>query len=222
MTVVKICGIKTITDAHAAIAAGADYLGFNFYPNSPRYINPLECTQITKKIKASYPEIRLVGVFVDETLSNIQNTLRNCRLDLAQLHGDEPLEIIAQLDPGAYKAFHGISGDLERFLRVDAPAFLVDAAVKGAYGGTGRTANWPAAARLASRFPIFLAGGLNPGNVAEAIALVQPWGVDVASGVERTPGVKDEAKMRAFVSAVRSAGAQISHRESLSVRMENT
>jgi phosphoribosylanthranilate isomerase len=221
VTVIKICGIKTVCDAHAAIAAGADYLGFNFYPASPRYISPLECSRITRVIKAEQPETRLVGVFVDEILSNIQNTMRTCWLDLAQLHGNEPAEMIAQIAPGAYKAFRGVAGDVESFIMEGVPACLVDASVKGAYGGTGRTANWTAAARLASRYPIFLAGGLNPGNVAEAIALVRPWGVDVASGVENVPGVKDDAKMRAFVRAVNSTGAPVLHRENLPVRLEN-
>ena len=221
MTVVKICGIKTISAARVAIAAGADYLGFNFYPPSPRYINPFDCTQITRAIKPEYPEIRLVGVFVNETINNIQDVLQDCELDLAQLHGDETPELVAQLAPRAYKALRGLDDEIERYIQNGAPACLVDAAVKDAYGGTGHTANWSKAAVLARRHPIFLAGGLNPKNVAEAIHLVRPWGVDVASGVESAPGVKDDGKMRAFVRNVRSTDASFSHRERIPARLEN-
>jgi phosphoribosylanthranilate isomerase len=220
VTIVKICGIKTLSDARAAIEAGVDYLGFNFYPPSPRYIKLSVCSKISTVIKAAYPQIMLVGVFVNEPLANIRNVLQTCSLDLAQLHGDEPPERIAQLAPRAFKAFRGAFGDTDAYIRSEAPACLVDAAIKGAYGGTGLTANWTTAARLARQFPIFLAGGLNPDNVAEAVSRVRPWGVDVASGVESAPGVKDEDKMRDFVRAVHSINASELHRVSIPIQME--
>ena len=131
-----------------------------------------------------------------------------CLLDLAQLHGDESSEIFAQLAPRAIKAFRGIPSDITGFERNDAPAFLVDAAVKGVYGGSGITANWSAAAELAKKYPLLLAGGLTPENVADAVRQVKPWGVDVASGVESAAGQKDASKMKAFVKAVREVENQ--------------
>jgi phosphoribosylanthranilate isomerase len=111
--------------------------------------------------------------------------------------------MLSELDGKAFKAFRGIPEKLNGFERQDAPAFLVDASVKGVYGGSGATADWKGAAELAKKYPLLLAGGLTPENVAEAVRRVQPWGVDVASGVESAPGKKDAAKMSAFVKAVR-------------------
>jgi phosphoribosylanthranilate isomerase len=126
-----------------------------------------------------------------------------CALTLAQLHGDESSEMLNSLYGKAFKAFRGIPESVHGFVREDAPAFLVDASVRGVYGGTGVTADWAAAAELSNHYPILLAGGLTPDNVAEAVRRVKPWGVDVASGVESSPGVKDLEKMKAFVQAVR-------------------
>jgi phosphoribosylanthranilate isomerase len=128
-----------------------------------------------------------------------------CGLSLAQLHGDETVEFMESLEEKSFKAFRGIPNDVDDFARSDAPAFLVDASVKGIYGGSGVTADWDGAAELAKKYPLLLAGGLTPENVAEAIGRVKPWGVDVASGVESAPGKKDPSKMKAFVRAVREA-----------------
>lgn len=204
MTVIKICGIKTLADARAAVSAGADYLGFNFYPRSARFIEMEECARITAVLKAEHPAIVLVGVFVNAPLADIQFILQTCRLDLAQLHGDEDPHMLKWLAPYAFKALRGGTDHLEDYAREGAPAFLLDAAVKGAYGGSGQTGDWQVAAQLAQRYAFFLAGGLNPDNVAGAIRGVRPWGVDVASGVEVSPGVKDVRKMKDFVQAVRS------------------
>lgn len=203
MTIIKICGIKTLKDALAAIDAGADYLGFNFYPKSVRFVEKETCAEITSVLKREHPQIKLVGVFVNSTVDEIKNILETCSLDLAQLHGDETPETFAQLAPRAFKAFRGIPSDITGYERNDGPAFLVDAAVKGVYGGSGVTADWSAAAELAKKYPLLLAGGLTPENVADAVRQVKPWGVDVASGVESNPGEKDAAKMSAFVKAVR-------------------
>ncbi len=205
MTKIKVCGIKTIHAALEAIDAGADYLGFNFYPKSVRFVDKITCMQITTALKKEHLTVKLVGVFVNSSANEVNNIMDTCSLDLAQLHGDESPELFAQLSPRAFKAFRGIPSEIGSYGRIDAPAFLLDAAVKGLYGGSGKTADWSTAAELAKRFQLFLAGGLNPKNVAAATRNVQPWGVDVASGVETGAGEKDASKMKAFVLAVRSA-----------------
>ncbi|MEW6284988.1 MAG: phosphoribosylanthranilate isomerase [Chloroflexota bacterium] len=205
MTKIKICGIKTLADALAAIEAGADYLGFNFYPKSVRFIEKAACAEIASVLKREHLQIKLVGVFVNASVEEIKDTLQTCSLDLAQLHGDEPPEMLSALDGKAFKAFRGIPEKADGFARSEPPAFLLDASVKGVYGGSGVTADWTAAAELAKKYPLLLAGGLTPENVAEAVCRVKPWGVDVASGVESTPGQKDAEKMVQFVREVRKA-----------------
>ena len=202
MTKVKICGIKTSNDALAAIEAGADYLGFNFYSKSVRFVEKQTCAEITSVLKKEHPHIRLVGVFVNLSVEEVKDILDTCSLDLAQLHGDETPEMFARLTPQAFRAFRGVPENINGFAREDAPAFLVDASVKGLYGGSGVTADWNGAAALAKKYPLLLAGGLTPANVAEAVRRVKPWGVDVASGVESAPGEKDPSKMKVFVRAV--------------------
>jgi len=204
MTKIKICGIKTIDGALAALDAGADMLGFNFYPKSPRHIDVGTCRDIMSVMR-KYGQVIYVGVFVNASIEDIRATMDTCGLNLAQLHGDETSETVQSLYGKAFKAFRGVPESLNGFAGEDAPALLVDAAVKGAYGGTGVAADWKSAAELAKHYPILLAGGLTPENVAEAVRQVRPWGVDVASGVESVPGLKDAAKMKAFVKAVRSA-----------------
>ncbi len=221
MTIIKICGIKTLPDALAAIEAGADYLGFNFYSKSVRFIEKSVCAEITSVLKREHPQIKLVGVFVNSSVEEIKNILQTCQLDLAQLHGDETPEMVSALNGLAFKAIRlSAETSVDPFLRsatssvsiresvtesVDKPVLLVDASVKGVYGGSGVTADWDAAAILAKKYPLLLAGGLTPGNVAEAVSRVRPWGVDVASGVESAPGEKDARKMVEFVKAVRAS-----------------
>ena len=203
MAKIKICGIKTLPDALAAIEAGADYLGFNFYPKSVRFVETDACSEITSALKREHPKIQLIGVFVNSPVDEIKHILKTCALDLAQLHGDETPETLGAFDGKAFKAFRGVPQRINGFSREKAPALLVDSAVKGAYGGTGVIADWSAAAELAKQYPLLLAGGLTPENVADAVWQVNPWGVDVASGVEATPGEKDASKMKAFVKAVK-------------------
>ena len=205
MEKIKIYGIKTLKDALAAIEAGADYLGFNFYPKSVRFIEKEICAEITSVLKRGHPQIKLVGVFVNSSVEDVKNILQTCSLDLAQLHGDETPEIFDQLVPHAFRAFRGIPESNAGYERNEAPALLIDAAVKGVYGGSGVTADWSAAAELAKKYPLLLAGGLTPENVADAVGRVKPWGVDVASGVESTASEKDAEKMSAFVKAVKQA-----------------
>lgn len=202
MTKIKICGIKTIQDALAAMDAGADMLGFNFYPKSPRAIDVGRCRDVMSVMR-KYGHIMCVGVFVNAYAAEIRATLDTCGLNLAQLHGDETAEMMQSFYGRAFKAFRGVPESVSGFVREGAPAFLIDASVRGVYGGTGVTADWNKAAEIASHYPLLLAGGLTPENVGEAVRRVQPWGVDVASGVESAPGIKDAGKIKAFVEAVR-------------------
>jgi phosphoribosylanthranilate isomerase len=206
---IKICGITHLEDAMAAVAAGADMLGFNFYPQSPRYIDPAACAGIVSGLGQYASRVRFVGVFVNTPPAEIAAILDQCGLHLAQLSGDEPPEDLTGLDGRAYKALRPKdSAALERMLsgyppHASPPAWLIDTYHPGQYGGTGQTADWSLAAALARQAPVLLAGGLSPENVGAAVAQVQPWGVDVASGVESTPGRKDIDKMKRFILLAR-------------------
>jgi phosphoribosylanthranilate isomerase len=178
-------------------------LGFNFYPKSVRFIEKSACAEITSVLKREHPQVKLVGVFVNSSVEEIKDILQTCNLDLAQLHGDETPEIFSQLAPHVFRAFRGIPESNAGYERNEVPAMLIDAAVKGVYGGSGVTADWTAAAELAKKYPLLLAGGLTPENVADAVRQVNPWGVDVASGVEAAPGEKDAGKMVQFVKEVK-------------------
>jgi phosphoribosylanthranilate isomerase len=206
---IKICGLTTLNDALAASAAGADLLGFNFYPKSPRYLTPEACANITRELRRRGCSAALVGVFVNPTRQEVVATLAACGLDLAQLCGDESPALLQSLGECAFKALrptgvqqlHQALADYP--LRSQPPALLIDAYRPGEYGGTGQAANWRLAADCSRRVTVLLAGGLTPTNVTAAIQQVRPWGVDVASGVESTPGKKDQNKMIAFIQAVR-------------------
>lgn len=207
--IVKICGITTLEDALVAVEAGAQMLGFNFYPASPRYIRPEVCRQIMEALRGS--SVVGVGVFVNADVEEIRRVLQMCRLDLAQLSGDEPPEHLRELGGCAYKALRPATEQaLETALqhyppRREPPAFLLDAYHPAHYGGSGQRVPLDLAAGLARRFPILLAGGLKPENVASVVESVRPYGVDVASGVESAPGKKDAERLRAFIRAARGA-----------------
>ena len=209
--IVKICGIKTLADALAAVDAGADMLGYNFYPKSKRYISINECVEIQTELVERGMDIISVGVFVNASYETILTTLEICALNLVQLHGDESPELLAELGEWAFKAIRPQSAAealdaAEKYpQRENAPALLVDAYHPSAYGGSGVVGDWSLARALAAQAPILLAGGLTPENVGEAVRQVDPWGVDVASGVEASPGFKDVAKISAFIAAARSA-----------------
>ncbi len=208
---IKICGLTNLDDALAAVEAGADYLGFNFYPKSPRYVSPEACAQITDELTQRGAAVTSVGVFVNTPAAEVAAIMRVAGLRLAQLHGDEGPEQLSALWGRAFKAVRDSATVRDdELVALSAfspgqPAFLVDAPAPNLYGGSGQLADWQAAARLAARYAIFLAGGLNPANVAAAVAQVKPWGVDVASGVEAAPGRKDHAKIRDFVAAAVAA-----------------
>ncbi len=186
-------------------------LGFNFYEPSPRYIGIVLCREIIEEIKGKFPEIICVGIFVNENPIRIRAIIDEAGLDLAQLSGNEPPIVVKQLGNLAFKAFRPISlQDMRTAItsipeREVPPAFLIDKHQKGAFGGTGKTGNWNIAAELAKEYPIMLAGGLNPGNVAAAIEEVHPWGVDVASGVEISRGIKDQEKIKEFIKTARGS-----------------
>jgi phosphoribosylanthranilate isomerase len=209
MTYIKICGITNLEDALAAAEAGADFLGFNFYPPSPRCISPAVCERIRAGLVKRGVTIRTVGVFVNEPVDNILHILDACGLDLAQLSGDEPPRAVQELAGLGFKAVRPQNRkDAEKLARQFAapeilPSLLIDAYRPGLYGGTGLTGDWRLAGALSDRRPVMLAGGLHPGNAAQAVIQVRPWGLDVASGVEATPGCKDAQKMRQFILAVK-------------------
>lgn len=200
---IKICGVTSVADAMVCVEAGADAIGLNFWPGSKRRCG----LDAARAIGAAVGErARLVGVFVDADRAEIERTLGASGLRWAQLHGNELPALVEALSPHVFKALHvRDEGELEAALGVPGQELLVDASLPGMPGGTGRTCDWRLAARLASARRVWLAGGLDPSNVAEAIAEVRPFGVDVASGVERAPGVKDHERIRAFIDAARGA-----------------
>ena len=202
----------------AAVRAGADAVGLNFYSRSPRYIGQAQAREIILAVAdaraTSRPPVVKVGVFVNATVSEIRQTADDLALDFVQLHGDEPPEMIAELAPRrVIRAFRLAGDDRQPILDYLAQcrklgalpaAVLIDAFRRGGYGGTGETADWNAAAKLREELtdlPLILAGGLTSENVAAAIAQVRPAAVDTASGEESAPGMKDEVRLKAFVSA---------------------
>lgn len=202
---VKICGITNIEDADVAVKAGADALGFVMYRKSPRFVEQA----VVKRIVAGLPPFVLpVGVFVNEEPERVRTLMDDCGLALAQLHGDESALYCQQLGRPVLKALRlkdrGTFLALAEFQgRANVRGFLIDTFSDQAYGGTGKTVDWTLAQEAARATPIILAGGLTPTNVAEAIAQVRPYGVDVSSGVEQSPGKKDQDKVKAFVHAAR-------------------
>ena len=204
-TKVKICGITNAEDATAAVEAGADALGFVFYRKSPRYIEPALARQIIMNLP---PLVIPVGVFVDEDQQVVRSIMDDCGLSLAQLHGNESAIYCKELGRTVLKALR--LKDRSTFLalaefrgRAGVRGFILDAFSDQAYGGTGQVIDWQLAAEAAKVARILLAGGLTPDNVEKAIKTVQPYGVDVSSGVERAPGKKDHEKVRTFIRAAK-------------------
>jgi len=202
---VKICGITRLTDALAAVRLGADALGFNFWPGSKRFIAPAQAREI---IRALPPLVTTVGVFVDPSHEEATAAAGVSGVQVLQLHGDEPATLCRSFQlpvvKGVRVAGPGSLAALDAYAGVS--GFLLDAASPG-YGGSGLTFDWALARAAAARATVLLAGGLTPANVGQAVRAVRPYAVDVASGVESAPGVKDHQKLASFIAAARAAAA---------------
>jgi phosphoribosylanthranilate isomerase len=198
---VKICGISRLEDAKAAVDAGAGAIGFIFWPTSPRFIDPYRARKIAAMLP---PFVTPVGVFVNQPLDYVNGVSSLVHLGAVQLHGDETPGFAAAVRSPVIKAMSLAAGDL-RAWPVEV-RLLLDVHDPVARGGTGRTIDWTAAADVAAQRQILLAGGLTPDNVADAVARVRPFGIDVSSGVERAPGIKDHRRLRALFEAVHDAG----------------
>lgn len=208
MTAIKICGITREEDALVAARCGANAIGMVFYAKSPRYVSPEHAAQV---MRALPPFVMSVGLFVDAAVGEVTQTLARARVDLLQFHGDESPDhcrrISNQCGVPYLKAVRVRPGlDLLQYARDyrDAKALLLDAYVEGLPGGTGATFDW---ALIPNDFPlpVVLSGGLTPENVTSAVQAVRPWAVDVSSGVEQSKGIKNAAKIAAFVTGVRNA-----------------
>jgi phosphoribosylanthranilate isomerase len=232
---IKICGITSLEDARVAMHAGADMLGFIFYTKSSRFIGAEAVRTIVRALRAditdavalraappaagSAPRLparlpRMVGVFVNAPTADVRHTLDYCFLDYAQLHGDEPVDDLPALEGRAFKAIRPTAtaralSDAALYsgvVRHRGPHLLLDTYDPTAYGGTGKRSDWEMAARVAAETPhMLLAGGLTPSNVGAAVRAVRPWGVDVSSGVESSPGHKDHEAVRHFIATARTA-----------------
>jgi len=209
---VKICGVVALEEAEAAVESGADALGFNFWPKSPRYISPKAASRIIGKLS---PVVSTVGVFVNEEVSNITRIASELGLTAVQLHGDESPEFCERLGPiKKIKAIRvGQDFDLSVIERFPVNMILLDSNIKGSYGGTGQRFDWRIAIEAKRLARIMLAGGLNADNVWDAVTHVRPAAIDVCSGVEAEPGRKDLDKLRRFMSIVARANALIASEE---------
>jgi phosphoribosylanthranilate isomerase len=196
---VKICGITRAEDAVAAVDAGAHAIGFVFWPQSPRFVDPYRARSIAALLPAL---VTPVGVFVDQPADYVNGVAALVPLGAVQLHGDEDVRYAAQIVRPVIKAI--AIGDFAPQVGgwPDQVTMLLDVHDPARRGGTGRTIDWGAASRAARERRALLAGGLTPENVAQAVAVVQPFGIDVSSGVERSPGIKDHARIRALFEAV--------------------
>ena len=198
---VKICGLTNRDDALAALEYGSDYIGFVLYKASVRGITPIKMAGILDRIDTPY---KAVGVFVNSSRSDVEKIALDCNLHAVQLHGDEKAGDFEDMPVPVWRSLcmgdKGLVGDCDAW---DAERYVVDAEVKGMYGGTGVTADWEMAAEFAASHKVMLAGGLSSVNVSDGIKSVKPLGVDTASGVEAYPGKKDLGKVREFIERVR-------------------
>lgn len=202
MVKVKICGITRLEDARQAVAAGADALGFVFYPPSPRCVDPVAAHAIIAELP---PFVTCVGLFVNEPPARVLEIVRSCGLDAIQLHGDEPPGQCLYPPYRVIKALRVAGKEPAEIDDYRVAALLLDALVPGEYGGTGQLGDWPLAARIARDRTVILAGGLTPDNIAAAVQTVRPYAVDVSSGVESQPGRKDPRKVAEFIRRAKEA-----------------
>ncbi len=203
MTRIKICGITNLEDALAAVESGADALGFVF-AESPRRISPENAARIIRSLP---PFLTCVGIFVDESVETVRKIARECQLNVLQFHGNESPDYCRKFMIKIIKAFRvGDEHSLKSMHHYQVDAYLLDTYRQGTPGGTGQSFNWDLALR-AKEFgpPVILAGGLTPANVVEAIGKVNPYGIDVSTGIEAEPGKKDHRMMKEFIKVVRSS-----------------
>ena len=203
--VLKVCGITRVEDAEHAVAHGATAIGFICWTRSPRYV---PADRIAAIVRALPPSVTTVGVFVNEAIADVQAIVNRTGISVVQLHGDETAKDAVGLRVPIVRSMSLDNSEALADEWPDDTTFLLDAADPVQRGGTGRTVDWGMAARVAARRRVILAGGLTPSNVAEAVAMVRPWGVDVSSGVEASPGVKNLDAVAAFLTNARAAFEQ--------------
>jgi phosphoribosylanthranilate isomerase len=196
---VKICGITRLEDATAAVAAGAGAIGFIFWPGSARFIEPERAREIAGSLPAF---VTPVGVFVNQPLDYVRDVAGDVGLGVIQLHGDESPDYAAGLATPVMKAIAVGAGETAATSWPENTTLLLDVYDPIKRGGTGQTIDWEAAAAIAQARRVLLAGGLTPENVADAIARVRPYGIDISSGVESAPGIKDHQRLRALFEAL--------------------
>jgi phosphoribosylanthranilate isomerase len=198
---IKVCGTTNLKDALFAVDSGADAIGFIFYKKSPRYILQKDAKDIVAKLP---PFVETVGVFVNETSDKVNRIAEQCKLTAIQLHGDESPAFCRRIKRRVIKAYRvKDTNSFKGMADYDVSGFLLDSYNDESKGGTGKTFDWNLALRAKKQGPIILAGGLNPYNVYTAIHRVKPYGVDVCSGVEKSPGIKDSVKIDEFIKSVR-------------------
>ena len=205
---IKICGITNLEDAVAAVEFGAEMLGFNFYPQSARFIAPVKAREIAEKMPK---QVLKVGVFVNESLEKVNKTAETARLDIVQLHGDETPDFVKAIKSIPVIKALGVNSEfkIERAVEFQTP-ILLDAYCQKTHGGTGKTFDWQTAVKVKELVPeLYLAGGLSPENIGAAIETVRPFGVDACSLIESQPGKKDLNKMREFIENAKKASENL-------------
>lgn len=231
---IKICGITRSQDVASAVKAGVDAIGFNFYPDSPRYISPANAALLSSEARKiaqdlHLPKLTCIGVFVNASPQEMANTANQVGLDALQLHGDDVAERIAEVSTHDCLAVLRIRSLIDPKIaelasiakRPNVKGLLIDAYSPDAYGGTGHQVAWDWIPQLSKRWwplPTILAGGLRPNNVARAIVQALPHGVDVASGVESSPGIKDDSLIQQFASSARLAFDRLNHPDAQSAK----
>jgi phosphoribosylanthranilate isomerase len=215
MTLVKVCGIRTAEEGAAALSAGADWLGFVFYPPSPRNVSVEQAASVIRSLRQDFADWSAVAVYVDPSLEQVQQAVAACGFNYVQLHGDEAPALVQSTPVPAIKALRverggeAVVAEKVSTNHFGAGRYMLDTHSKGLYGGTGETFDWLALRHVAAE--CIVAGGLHAGNVRDALETLAPFGVDVSSGVEYAGGGKDPAAIRAFLEAVRNYDGALSH-----------
>ena len=199
--IIKICGLTSLNQAMSCVELGVDWIGFNCWSGSSRYIRPTEIQEIIKLLPKS---VTTVGVFVNESLDSLGKIMNETGMNLAQLHGDENIEYVEKINVPWFKAFRlSPKFNFHQINSFGQELFLLDSYNKNLYGGSGKELDWDEASKISRLGKLILAGGLNSINVVDAVKKVRPWGVDVCSGVEKEPGIKDIKEVSNFVEKIR-------------------